>query len=49
MISNQPNLKFLGGGLGRFQQKHIILALSTRRFDTQLEKAYHFCARAVLK
>jgi hypothetical protein len=35
MIRNPMNWNFLGGGLGRFYQKHIILALSTRRFNTQ--------------
>ena len=49
MISNQPNLKFLGGGLGCFHQKHIILTLSTRRFNTQSKKAYHFCERTASK
>ena len=49
MIRNPMNWNFLGGGLGRFRQKHIVLTLSTERIDKQSQKAYHFCARAVLK
>ena len=49
MIRNPPNRQFLGGGFDPFHQKHIILALSTRHFDMQLEKAYQFCARTALK
>jgi len=49
MIRNPPNRQFLGGVLDPFHQKHIILTLLTRHFDTQLEKAYHFCARTALK
>jgi hypothetical protein len=49
MIRNPVNWKFLGGNLGCFRQKHIILTFSIGRFDTQSEKAYYFRTQTALK
>jgi len=43
------NSEISGSIFGLFHKKHIIFVLLSNHFDTQSEKAYHFCAQAALK